>query len=65
MNNNSIPDNASRLHDEHKHRLEELEKNFKEKKEELSHLIQEYPITSMLVALAAGILIGKFIADRK
>lgn len=65
MNKNQKPDIASVLHDEHKQRLEALEKNLKEKKDELSLLIQEYPITSVLVALGLGILIGKLFSRKR
>lgn len=65
MNKNTISNTASRLHDEHKHQLEELEKNLKEKKDELSLVIREYPVTSVLVALGVGILIGNLFSSRK
>lgn len=65
MHNTPKPDTASVLHDEYKMRLEELEKNLKEKKDELSEVIREYPMTSVLVALGIGILVGKLFSGGK
>jgi len=65
MKKNPIPDSASVLHDAHKQRLEVFEKNLKEKKDELSLLIQEYPMTSVLVALGLGIVIGKIFSSKR
>lgn len=65
MQKNPISDAASILHGEHKQRLEELEKNLKEKKDELSEVIREYPMTSVLVALGLGIVIGKLFSSKR
>jgi ElaB/YqjD/DUF883 family membrane-anchored ribosome-binding protein len=58
-------DPVASLHDEHKRRLENLEKDLQEKKEEVSRLIQQYPITSVLVAFGLGIVLGKLFSGRK
>ena len=64
-NKQPLTDTVSKLHHEHKERLEELERSFKEKKDELSEVIKKYPITSVLAALGIGFVIGKIFSSRK
>lgn len=56
---------VQKLREEHKSNLEELEKNFGEKKEELTQLIQKYPLTSVAVAAGIGFLLGKIFSQKK
>jgi len=65
MTKSTKPDVASSLHDDHKLQLDELEKNLQAKKDELSLVIQKYPITSVCIAVGIGFLMGKLFSDRK
>lgn len=56
---------VQKLREEHKSNLEELEKTFGEKKEELTQLIQKYPLTSVAVAAGIGFLLGKLFTQRR
>lgn len=65
MSENPQTHSTAHLHDEHKQRLEALEQSLMEKKDELSQVIREYPLTSVLVALGVGIVLGRLLANRK
>jgi len=64
MTKSTKPD-AGSIHDDNKLQFEVLEKNLNEKRDELSRLIQQHPITSVCVALGIGFLVGKLLSDKK
>ncbi len=40
-------------------KLSDFEKNLNERKEEITKIIKEYPLTSVIIAAGIGYLIGK------
>ncbi len=65
MENKDLISSVQKLHDEHKTKLDELEKKFKDSKEELTEIIQKYPLTSVAIALGLGFLVGKLFSSKK
>lgn len=53
------------LSDEHRKKLEELEKNFHHKKDELSNLVRQYPLTAIAIAAGVGFLLGKLLNQKR
>ena len=45
--------------------LEDIEKRLKEVKERTSSFVQEYPLTSLAVALGVGYLLGKLLLGKR
>jgi ElaB/YqjD/DUF883 family membrane-anchored ribosome-binding protein len=45
--------------------LEDIEKRLKSAKERTAEFVKEYPLTSVAIAVGAGILLGKLIARKK
>jgi ElaB/YqjD/DUF883 family membrane-anchored ribosome-binding protein len=45
--------------------LEDIEKRLKSAKEHTTEFVKEYPLTSIAIALGAGVLIGKLISRKK
>ncbi len=65
MENNELITSVQKLHDEHKSKLDELEKKLKNSKEDLTNLIHKYPLTSVAIALGIGFLVGKLFSNKK
>ncbi len=65
MDNTNLTSAVQKLHDEHKSKLDELEKKFKDSKDELTEMIQKHPLTSVAIALGVGFIIGKLFSNRK
>lgn len=63
--NHSPSEVVAALSEENKKKLENLSKEFDEKRDELSALIKKYPISSVAIAAGIGFLIGRLFSNRK